>query len=336
MSASDSDKIFTGSVPKLYESYLVPLIFAPYALDLANRLASRPVKRVLEVAAGTGALTRALASILPENVSIVATDLNQPMLDHARAVGTERPVEWRAGQVFAVECTNDADAVPAAAAAAPPRPLELQVAIVRGAATHESYSFTKAVICIGRTPEPIDERGRMRRNDVVFLDTGYHFAETIGTRDAVEATLPVNLISITPVQSVAEQDATYGKDLYKTEVFALARWRNTVGSTTNGSSVIPQAVIDRAPSAELRHDQKDQDSLPPYDVLDPILQAYIEQDRSVDAIVKLGFDRSMVERVTKMVDRNEYKRRQMPPGPKVTAKAFGEGRRYPIAHRFRV
>jgi len=95
MSASDSDKIFTGSVPKLYESYLVPLIFAPYALDLANRLASRPVKRVLEVAAGTGALTRALASILPENVSIVATDLNQPMLDHARAVGTERPVEWR-------------------------------------------------------------------------------------------------------------------------------------------------------------------------------------------------------------------------------------------------
>jgi SAM-dependent methyltransferase len=95
MSASDSDKIFTGSVPKLYESYLVPLIFAPSALDLANRLASRPVKRVLEVAAGTGALTRALASILPENVSIVATDLNQPMLDHARAVGTERPVEWR-------------------------------------------------------------------------------------------------------------------------------------------------------------------------------------------------------------------------------------------------
>jgi SAM-dependent methyltransferase len=95
MNASDSDKIFTGSVPKLYESYLVPLIFAPYALDLANRLASRPVKRVLEIAAGTGALTRALASILPKNVSVVATDLNQPMLDHAHAVGTERPVEWR-------------------------------------------------------------------------------------------------------------------------------------------------------------------------------------------------------------------------------------------------
>lgn len=95
MSAPDTDKVFTGSVPKLYESYLVPLIFAPYAIDLANRLASRPVNRVLEIAAGTGVLTRALASVLPENVSIVATDLNQPMLEQARAVGTMRPVEWR-------------------------------------------------------------------------------------------------------------------------------------------------------------------------------------------------------------------------------------------------
>ena len=95
MSNPDTDKVFSGSIAKLYETYLVPLIFEPYAADLANRLASRPLVRVLEIAAGTGVVTRALASVLPEGVSIVATDLNQPMLDHACALGTKRPVEWR-------------------------------------------------------------------------------------------------------------------------------------------------------------------------------------------------------------------------------------------------
>ncbi len=95
MSSPNSDKVFTGSIPKLYESYLVPLIFEPYATDLVNRLASRSLTRVLEIAAGTGVVTRNLASVLPESVSIVATDLNQPMLDLASAIGTKRPVEWR-------------------------------------------------------------------------------------------------------------------------------------------------------------------------------------------------------------------------------------------------
>ena len=95
MSNPDTDKVFSGSVPKLYETYLVPLIFEPYAADLAKRLEAKRVSRVLEIAAGTGVVTRALASSLPESVSIVATDLNQPMLDQAAAVGTRRPVEWR-------------------------------------------------------------------------------------------------------------------------------------------------------------------------------------------------------------------------------------------------
>lgn len=95
MTSSDTDKVFTGSIPKLYESHLVPLIFEPYAADLANRLAARSVTRILEIAAGTGVLTRRLASVLPRTVSIVASDLNQPMLDHAAAIGTTRPVEWR-------------------------------------------------------------------------------------------------------------------------------------------------------------------------------------------------------------------------------------------------
>jgi len=95
MSSPETDKGFTGSIPKLYETYLVPLIFEPYAADLAKRLASRSMARVLEIAAGTGVVTRRLALVLPESVSIVATDLNQPMLDHAAALGTKRPVEWR-------------------------------------------------------------------------------------------------------------------------------------------------------------------------------------------------------------------------------------------------
>ena len=95
MSSPESDKRFAGSIPALYEAYLVPLIFQSYAEDLANRLASRPVSRVLEIAAGTGVVTRHLASALPEDAAIIATDLNRPMLDMAAGIGTCRPVEWR-------------------------------------------------------------------------------------------------------------------------------------------------------------------------------------------------------------------------------------------------
>jgi len=95
MIAAGLDRVFAGSIPGLYESHLVPLIFEPYAVDLANRLRSRPLARVLEVAAGTGVVTRALAATTPETVSIVATDLNAAMLEHAKSIGTSRRVEWR-------------------------------------------------------------------------------------------------------------------------------------------------------------------------------------------------------------------------------------------------
>ena len=119
------------------------------------------------------------------------------------------------------------------------------------------------------------------------------------------------------------------KDVPKTLVYRLARWRNS------SMEVIPPSVIDKPPSAELKPDQLDQDTLPPYDVLDPILEAYVEEDRSVDEMAALGFDRETVMRVVTLVDRNEYKRRQSPPGPKVTSKAFGRDRRLPITNRFR-
>lgn len=120
------------------------------------------------------------------------------------------------------------------------------------------------------------------------------------------------------------------KDLYKTEVFALARWRNTVGN-----AVIPQAVIDRPPSAELRENQKDQDSLPPYDVLDAILLRHIDQEQSRAEIVAAGFDAATVDRVLHLVRISEWKRHQAAPGPKVSRRAFGRERRYPISNGWR-
>ncbi|MDQ3946407.1 MAG: NAD(+) synthase, partial [Actinomycetota bacterium] len=120
------------------------------------------------------------------------------------------------------------------------------------------------------------------------------------------------------------------KDVDKTLVYRLARWRNISSS----QEVIPQAVIDKAPSAELRPDQFDADSLPPYDVLDPILEAYVEGDRSVGELEEAGFDRDTVRRVARLVDRSEYKRRQAPPGVRVSPKAFGKDRRLPITNRW--
>jgi ubiquinone/menaquinone biosynthesis C-methylase UbiE len=99
---SDVDKVFSGSIPKLYENYLVPLIFEPYAADLKKRVASLNVSRILEVAAGTGVVTRALAAVANERASIVATDLNQAMLDEAAAVGTARPVQWQQADAMAL------------------------------------------------------------------------------------------------------------------------------------------------------------------------------------------------------------------------------------------
>ena len=99
--------------------------------------------------------------------------------------------------------------------------------------------------------------------------------------------------------------------------------------------MIPDRIIERPPTAELRDNQLDSDTLPPYDVLDPILEAFIEDNRSVDEIVELGFERTTVTRVLEMVKRNEYKRRQAAPGVKITKKNFGRDRRYPITNRFR-
>jgi NAD+ synthase (glutamine-hydrolysing) len=120
------------------------------------------------------------------------------------------------------------------------------------------------------------------------------------------------------------------KDVPKTLVYELARWRNEQPD----GPVIPERVLTRAPSAELRPDQRDTDSLPPYEVLDTVLEAYVEEDVGLEGIVALGYRESLVRDVIKMVDLNEYKRRQAPPGVRITPRAFGKDRRLPITNRF--
>ena len=121
------------------------------------------------------------------------------------------------------------------------------------------------------------------------------------------------------------------KDVPKTMVYELARYRNSIA----GSELIPATIIEKMPSAELRPGQQDTDSLPPYDVLDPVLTAYVEEDKSIEQIVAMGIDEDVVKQAARLVDTSEYKRRQAPPGVKITPRAFGRDRRLPITNRFK-
>jgi NAD+ synthase len=127
------------------------------------------------------------------------------------------------------------------------------------------------------------------------------------------------------------------KDVWKMTVFALSRWRNgtkPVGALGPAGLVMPDRVITKPPSAELKPDQKDQDTLPPYEILDAILEGLVEREMSVDALVAAGHDRATILRIWRMLDRAEYKRRQAPPGVKITPRAFGRDRRYPLTNGF--
>jgi NAD+ synthase (glutamine-hydrolysing) len=121
------------------------------------------------------------------------------------------------------------------------------------------------------------------------------------------------------------------KDVPKTLVYELTKFRNK----KEGRDLIPKRVFVKPPSAELRPNQKDEDSLPPYSVLDPILQAYVEEDKGLQDIAKMGFKENMIKEVIQMVDRNEYKRRQSPPGVKITHRALGKDRRLPVTNKYR-
>jgi len=125
------------------------------------------------------------------------------------------------------------------------------------------------------------------------------------------------------------------KDVPKTLVWQLSRWRNKDAEARGETPPIPEASISKPPSAELRPGQLDSDSLPDYELLDGVLDSYVENDRGSSELVAAGFDQALVERVLKMTDAAEYKRRQYPPGPKISLKAFGRDRRLPITNRWR-
>ena len=183
-----------------------------------------------------------------------------------------------------------------------------------------AFNTLLAPVFAGREPDLTEENLQSRSRGVLLMALSNKFGHVVLTTG--------NKSEMAVGYATLYGDMCGGfapiKDVYKTRVFALARYRNSL------SPVIPERVLTRPPSAELRPDQTDADSLPPYEVLDPLLMAYVEAQRSISEIIAMGFDEPTVRRVAGLVRRSEYKRRQAPPGPKVTRCAFGRERRYPI------
>jgi NAD+ synthase len=185
----------------------------------------------------------------------------------------------------------------------------------------------------GRAPDITEENIQSRARGLILMALSNKFGEMLLT------TGNKSEMSVGYATLYGDMCGGYSvlKDVYKTTVFALARWRNAnrpAGALGPVGPVMPERVITKPPSAELRPDQTDQDSLPPYDVLDGILAGLIEGEKSVDALVAEGFHRETVLHVWRLLDRAEYKRRQAPPGVKITARAFGRDRRYPITNGY--
>lgn len=193
--------------------------------------------------------------------------------------------------------------------------------------TFRSYLRSLAPTFSGSRPDATEEnlQARIRGNILMALSNKFgHLVLTTGNKSEMS-------VGYATLYGDMAGGFAVIKDVPKTMVYELARLRNRRGETP----VIPKRTLDRPPSAELRPDQKDEDSLPPYPVLDPILKAYVEEDRSLEEIVQMGFDRETVARVVTMVDRSEYKRRQAPIGIKITHRAFGKDRRMPVTNGYR-
>ncbi|MGH7742571.1 MAG: NAD+ synthase [Candidatus Eiseniibacteriota bacterium] len=191
---------------------------------------------------------------------------------------------------------------------------------------YESYRRELKSSFEGRPEDATEEnlQARIRGNTLMALSNKFGWLVlTTGNKSEVS-------VGYTTLYGDAAGGFAVLKDVYKTMVYQLAQHRRTLG----GPEVIPERTLTRAPSAELKPGQTDQDTLPPYDVLDPILRLHVEEDRSAAEIAELGFELELVRRVVAMVDRAEYKRRQSPPGIKITPRAFGKDRRLPITNRW--
>ncbi|MET0430325.1 MAG: NAD+ synthase, partial [Microvirga sp.] len=206
--------------------------------------------------------------------------------------------------------------------------------VVEIAAPVEGFTAALAGLFEGRTPDVTEENLQSRARGVILMAISNKFGAMVAT------TGNKSEMSVGYATLYGDMNGGFNpiKDLYKTEVFRLAHWRNANvpnGSLGRGGVVIPERIITKPPSAELREDQKDEDSLPPYEILDAILEHLVEHDGGVDALVERGFDRDVVKHIERLLYIAEYKRRQSAPGVKVTRKNFGRDRRYPITNRYR-
>jgi NAD+ synthase (glutamine-hydrolysing) len=234
-------------------------------------------------------------------------------LGHQRVVGVSMPSDYTASA-----SREDAESL---ARALGTRFYEIPIRAV-----FESYLAALEPAFSGRSADITEEnlQARIRGNYLMGLSNKFGWLVlTTGNKSEIS-------VGYTTLYGDAAGGFAMLKDVYKTMVYQLAQYRRSRG----GSAVIPERSLTRAPSAELRPGQTDQDTLPAYDVLDPILRLYVEEDRSVAEIAELGYEPELVRRVIGLVDRAEYKRRQSPPGIKITPRAFGKDRRLPITNRW--
>jgi len=192
---------------------------------------------------------------------------------------------------------------------------------------HVGFTEMLAASFEGRAPDLTEENLQSRIRGVVLMALSNKFGWMVLTTGNKSETA----VGYSTLYGDTAGGFAVLKDLLKTRVYELCRHRNRVA----GYELVPEAVLTKAPSAELRPDQRDDQSLPPYEVLDPILSLYVEHDRTAPEIVDAGFDQDVVGRIVRLVDLAEYKRRQSPPGPRVSAKAFGKDRRLPITNGYR-
>jgi NAD+ synthase len=198
----------------------------------------------------------------------------------------------------------------------------------------DAFEATLAPVFAGRPRDVTEENIQARARGVLLMAHSNKFGELLVT------TGNKSEMSVGYATLYGDMCGGYSvlKDVYKTEVYASSRWRNAsrpAGALGPGGRVVPESSITKAPTAELRPNQTDQDSLPPYEELDAILQGLIEEERSVDEIVGRGYSRDTVTRVQRLLYSAEYKRRQAPPGVKITRRSFGRDRRYPLTNGFR-
>jgi NAD+ synthase len=225
-----------------------------------------------------------------------------------------------------VESLEDADAC-ALALGTPYETIEIERAVA-------AMGETLVPAFAGTTPDTSEENIQSRLRGVILMALSNKFGPMVLT------TGNKSEMSVGYATLYGDMCGGYNvlKDIYKTEVFALSRWRNQhspEGALGPAGRVIPERIIEKPPSAELKPNQTDQDSLPPYDVLDGILECLVERELGFEDIVARGFDPVTVKRIEQLLYVSEYKRRQAPPGVKISARNFGRDRRYPITNAFR-